>query len=283
MNTSPAMPQQKPASTRDMFSHKMKRLVHYINSKFKIMVFEIISRSHMLNATIVYLHNTFTRVSDVMKNANASFQKNSEVLTGVAEESQRYIGNVDHNFAIIDKAFDDSFQLTDALNSIAKVTGDNLASIHNIAELTNILALNASIEAARAGAAGRGFAVVAQEIRKHAATTQDAIGTISENVKRLIQHIDNLAEKMNAMKNEVKEGKSLVQKIVVLSEQENKALTAVNTDIASIDATFKEYGEIAITLNKTIEQSNISKTDIEQMLVLFQDSVESIEKIEDTY
>jgi methyl-accepting chemotaxis protein len=218
-----------------------------------------------------------------MGNANISFQKNSEVLMEVSKDNQNYIGNVDHNFAIIDKTFDDSFQITDALHSVAKVTGDNLAAINNIAELTNILALNASIEAARAGAAGKGFAVVAQEIRKHAGTTKDAIGAISENIKQLIVYIDNLSEKMNAMKNEVKEGKSLVQKIVVLSEQENKALNAVNVDIASIDVTFKEYGEIAETLNKTIEQSNISKTDIEQMLILFQNSIDSIEKVEDSY
>jgi methyl-accepting chemotaxis protein len=284
MNISPTTPQQqKPTSKRDLFSHKMKRLVHYINSKFKVMVFEIVSRSRMLNSTIAYLHNTFNHVSSVMGNANASFQKNSEVLVNVSKDSQRYIGNVDNNFAIIDKTFDDSFQLTDALHGIAKITGDNLSAINNIAGLTNILALNASIEAARAGAAGKGFAVVAQEIRKHAATTQEAIGAISENIKRLIVHIDNLSDKMNVMKNEVKEGKSLVKKIVVLSEQENNALTAVNADIAAIDLTFQEYGEIAETLNKTIEQSNISKMDIEQMLVLFQDSMESIEKVEDSY
>jgi methyl-accepting chemotaxis protein len=278
-----AAPQQKPAGKRDLFSHKIKRLVHYINSKFKIMTFEIIARSNMLNTTIVYLHNSFNRISDVMKKSNMSFQKNAEVLADVSKNNQQHIGNVDHNFAIIDKTFDDSFLLTDALQGIAQVTGDNLAAIHDIAELTNILALNASIEAARAGAAGKGFAVVAQEIRKHAATTKDAIETISENIKQLIAHIDSLSTKMNAMKGEVKEGKSLVQKIVALSEQENTALSAVNTDIASIDETFEEYEEISETLNETIKQSDISKTDIEQMLILFQDSMDSIEKVEDSY
>ncbi|MDR2446090.1 MAG: methyl-accepting chemotaxis protein [Treponema sp.] len=218
-----------------------------------------------------------------MKKSNVSFQKNSEILASVSKDNQRHIGSVDRNFAIIDKTFDDSFQLTDALHGIAKVTGDNLSAIHNIAELTNILALNASIEAARAGAAGKGFAVVAQEIRKHAATTKDAIETISENIKELIVHIDSLSKKMNAMKDEVKEGKALTQKIVTLSEQESTALSAVNVDIASIDATFQEYGKIAETLNKTTEHSGISKMDIEQMLILFQDSMESIEKVEDSY
>ncbi|MDR0557786.1 MAG: methyl-accepting chemotaxis protein [Treponema sp.] len=283
MNTSAATQRQKPAGKRDLFSLKMKRLVHYITGKFKIMVFEIIARSDLLNAAIASLHSAFNRVFDVMKRSNASFQKNAGVLVSVAKDNQQYIGSVDTNFAIIDKTFDDSFKLTDSLHSVAKVTGDNLSSIHNIAELTNILALNASIEAARAGSAGKGFAVVAHEIRKHAATTKDAIGTISENIKQLIVHIGSLSEKMNAMKQEVKEGKTLVQKIVALSEQENKALSAVKIDIASIDETFQEYEKIAEILHKTIEQSNVSKTDIEQMLVLFQDSMESIEKVEDSY
>jgi methyl-accepting chemotaxis protein len=284
MNTlSASTPQQTPARKQDLFSLKMKRLIHYINSKFKIMMFEIFTRSHMLNTTITYLHDAFNHVFGVMQKSNVSFQKNSEVLTIVAKDNLQYIGSVDHNFAIIDKTFDDSFQLTDTLHGIAKVTGDNLSAIHNIAELTNILALNASIEAARAGAAGKGFAVVAQEIRRHAGTTKEAIGAISDNIKQLIVHIDSLSEKMNAMKHEVKEGKALVQKIVVLSEQENKVLSAVKTNIASIDETFREYEKIAETLHKTIEQSNVSKTDIERILVLFQDSMESIEKVEDSY
>jgi methyl-accepting chemotaxis protein len=286
MNTpiTAAVPQQQePAKNRDRFSHKMKRLVHYITSKFKIMMFEIISRSFMLNTTISYLYNVFIHVSDMMRKTNASFQQNTAILINISKNNQTYIEKVNHNFISIDKAFDDSFQVTDDLSGIAKVSGDNLKAIHDIAELTNILALNASIEAARAGAAGKGFAVVAQEIRKHAATTKDAIETISQNIKQLIGHIESLSEKMNGMKEEVKEGKSLLQKLVELSEQENKVFTVVTGDIASLEGTFKEYEGVIETLNKTIEQSNTSRSTIEQMLILFQDNMDNIEKVNDSY
>jgi methyl-accepting chemotaxis protein len=261
----------------------MKRLIHYITSKFKIMMQAILSRCHKLNATIIYLYDAFNRVLQVMQKTNTSFQKNSEVLVEVSNNNQQYIEKVNHNFTVIDKTFDDSFQLSDALQGIAKTTGDNLAAIHNIAELTNILALNASIEAARAGAAGKGFAVVAQEIRKHAATTKDAIETISQNIKQLIIHITSLSERMNTMRAEVKEGKSLVQQIVALSSQEATVLALFNTDIAAIKETFQEYEQIAATMEKMLQQSDTSKTDIEQMLTLIQDSMESIEKAEDSY
>jgi methyl-accepting chemotaxis protein len=283
MNTPLTAAPQRPVSKQDKFSHKMKRLFHYISSKFKTIMFEIISRSHLLSATIIYLHEAFTRVSDIMKKTNLSFQKNAEILIAVSKDNQKYTEAVNHNFTSIDKTFEDSFQLTDTLHGIAKVSGDNLAAIHNIAELTNILALNASIEAAHAGAAGKGFAVVAQEIRKHAATTKDAIETISQNIKQLILHIESLSQKMNGMKDEVKEGKSLIQKIVALSEQEHTVLIVVDADITRLQETFQEYDKISETLKKTIEQSDSSRANIEQMLVLFQDSMESLEKVEDSY
>ena len=275
--------QQKPVLPQDRFSHKMKRLIHYINGKFNTVTFQIISRSHKLHATIIYLYDAFSRVSQVMKKTNTSFQKNSEVLVEVSNHNQQYIEKVNNNFTVIDKTFDDSFQLSDALQGIAKITGDNLAAIHNIAELTNILALNASIEAARAGVAGKGFAVVAQEIRKHAATTKDAIETISQNIKQLILHIESLSKKMTGMKDEVKEGKSLMQQMVALSSQESRTLALFNTDIAAIKETFQEYEQITATMEKMLRQSNTSKTDIEQMLALIQDSMESIEQTEDSY
>jgi methyl-accepting chemotaxis protein len=279
-----AAPQpQPPVSQQDRFSHKIKRLIHYINGRFNSMAFQIISRYYRLNATITYLYDTFIQHLQVMRKANASFQQNAEVLMEVSKDNQNYIEKINHRFTAIDKTCDDSFQLSDALQNIAKTTGDNLASIHNIAELTNILALNASIEAARAGSAGKGFAVVAQEIRKHAAATKDAIGTISENVKQLIVHITSLSERMNTMHDEVKEGKSLVQKVVAVSEQENQVLVIFNADIAAIKEAFQEYERFAAIMEKMLQQSNDSKANIEQMLALVQDSMENIEKIEDGY
>ncbi|MDR2807948.1 MAG: hypothetical protein LBB43_02960, partial [Spirochaetaceae bacterium] len=98
-----------------------------------------------------------------------------------------------------------------------------------------------------------------------------------------IVHITNLSERMNTMQDEVKEGKALVQKIVGLSEQEHQVLDLFNADIAAIKETFQEYEQITATMEKMLQQSNISKADIEQMLRLIQDNMESIEKIEDNY
>ena len=150
-----------------------------------------------------------------------------------------------------------------------------MAAIHNISELTGVLALNASIEAAHAGAAGKGFAVVASEIRKHAATNKDAIEAIAANVKVLVGNIYTLSAEMHTMRDEVKQGKALVQKLVELSDKEYAALGSLQTDVESLDGTFEEYEGIKEALNRIHSQSDACKEDIKELLNFFHDNIDT--------
>jgi hypothetical protein len=258
--------------------YRTRRLFHYADSKLKSLIFEITSRSELLNVTITYLNDSFGPVSDYMKQGTAAFKKSTGDFLKSFTGSQTEIGSIDHGFITIDKEFNESFLIAETLREEAKKASENLAAINNVTEVTNILALNAAIEAARAGAAGKGFAVVASEIRKHAATTKNAADGISGNMQVLIKNIRDLSAKMDHVKTELEEARRSIQNLVSANTQELSLINSVNRDVASLETTFQEYDGLRATLNTMIEQSTISRDDIEKMLIVYDDNIESIEK-----
>ncbi|GKG93278.1 methyl-accepting chemotaxis protein [Desulfovibrionaceae bacterium] len=200
-------------------------------------------------------------VQEVAKNAgsasaaSAETREKAEAGAQVVEKAVRSIDQV-HQMSLELK--DDMTQLNEHAQDITRIMG----VISDIADQTNLLALNAAIEAARAGEAGRGFAVVADEVRKLAektmASTNDvgnAIKAIQESTAKSMTGVDNAVERIGEATELANQSGQALQEIVATVEATGDQVNAIATASEEQSAASEEINQSIVQVNDMSRQT----------------------------
>ncbi|RXJ72417.1 methyl-accepting chemotaxis protein [Veronia nyctiphanis] len=200
-------------------------------------------------------------VKDVANSANQTKEKVKEVSDAATKGRLVMTKNITTTHQLSER-LDDSVNVVSSLKEMSANIGSILDVISNIADQTNLLALNAAIEAARAGEQGRGFAVVADEVRVLAKRTSDATSEIESMINQLqtesqqaVVVMQECVDEMNNSVNQASDANSAMEEIEAIilniSDMSSQIVLAANEQ-----ATTSE--EIARNIEHISEISNIS-------------------------
>lgn len=241
-----------------------------------------------------------TQISSAVEQMSASVievaRKSSEAANNaqesgkVALEGGQVVNDTIQGMNQISEAVNSSAASVSELGKRGEQIGQIIEVINDIADQTNLLALNAAIEAARAGEHGRGFAVVADEVRKLADRTTKATEEIGDSINAIQTETDQAVQRMNAGTDQVQTGvekateagrslekivsgarevATMIESIAASAEEQSSASNMISSNLESISAVTNEASEGARQSASAAAQLSSKAEQLQQMVGQF--------------
>jgi methyl-accepting chemotaxis protein len=208
---------------------------------------QVATAMNEMSATVQEVARNAVDAAEAAREADSTFHQGKQVIDKVIDAIGELAKEVDEAASVIQKLEAESMNI-----------GSVLDVIKSIAEQTNLLALNAAIEAARAGEQGRGFAVVADEVRTLAGRTQESTQEIEEMISNLQSGANNAVKVMA-------EGKEMTQVGVDQAAAAGQALQTINTAVEHISNMNTQIASAAEEQSSVTEEINRSIVSINEV------------------
>lgn len=230
----------------------------------------------------VVMENFTKKVQSTNKNGEKIKDSSMGVLS-MTTEGKQYMEDTSRQMAKIDEIVQDAVAKMATLDNQTQEINNLVVIIQKIADQTNLLALNAAIEAARAGEHGRGFAVVADEVRKLAEQVAVSIADITGFVEKIQTESKRVSDSLQTGYVEVEEGTSQIAKTGQTFNQINASVTTMVDGIKGITDNLESIKVNSEIMNSSIEEiasvSEESAAGVEQTSAASQQITSSMEEV----
>ncbi len=202
---------------------------------------QVATASQEMSATAHDVANSAAQAADAARGADAATREGLAVIDRTTLSIEQ-----------LSSELNAAMQEVEGLASSSEKIGSVLEVIRAIAEQTNLLALNAAIEAARAGEAGRGFAVVADEVRNLAKRTQDSVEEIRQVIEGLQNGTRDVVSSMHSSHKQAQGSVEQVEQAVTALRRIGDAVTVITDMNLQIASAAEEQSAVAEEINRNV-------------------------------
>ena len=220
-----------------------------------------------LNKELTTVTTTLNESVVLLNNVTSHISKNTDRIIEMSNYGNNLKSSVDTGHQLANK----TTLAMDEINEEVKSISEAISIIDKIAFQTNILSLNAAVEAASAGEAGKGFAVVAQEVRNLASRSADAANEIKELVSNANQKANNgklatdeMIKGYTSLNSSIDKTLNIIQDVKSASQEQTKEIIEINSSIMNIENKIKKNANIS---NTTKDIANSTKQIAKEILI----------------
>ncbi len=259
-------------------SKDVRSLMETLDSATRVQKDEISSAATAINEMTSAIHEVSNNSTAAAKEAETVFEKSTQATEALAKATR--------SIEQLDVAIQDA---SDVIGNVS-VESDNIGTvievIGGIAEQTNLLALNAAIEAARAGEQGRGFAVVADEVRTLASRTQESTAQINKIIESLQNKVSQAVDSIKHSRTQANQSVELTKESAVSVGNASASASEIRDKNFVIATAVEEQTYVSEEINKNTnkidELATDSFTTVERTLHAVEKVNMNVNKLEET-